>query len=125
MGQIDVQPLRWERRCKVILHLPVGETFNPNLNEEGLLGQMQLDLGQVISALPRPIYPNVSWEETCNNQLPTISEDEILVEYTAHPKACFHLAEGQMIPVAKLKEVSSVLSPVKPARQRIENPRTI
>lgn len=120
MGEINVQPLRWERRCKAILRLPVGENFNPNLNEDGLLDQIQLDLGQIISALPRPIYPNVSWEESDNNQLPKVSEDEILVEYTAHPQACFHLAEGQMIPIAELKEGSSVLSQVKRACQRVE-----
>ena len=120
MGQIKDQPLRWERRSKAILRLPAGETFHPDLNEDGLLSQIQLDLGQVISALPRPIYPEVSWEQSDNNELPKISQDEILVEYAAHPQACFHLAEGQTIPLTELTEAPSVLSPVKPARQRVE-----
>ena len=71
---------------------PEGEAFRPDLDEDGLLEQIQLDLGQVISATPRLVYPNEAWPESYNNQLPELAASEILVEYTAHPEACFHLA---------------------------------
>jgi hypothetical protein len=99
-GNASSLPLRWQSRRKAVFTLPPGETFQPELDERGLLGQIQLDLGQVISATPRPLYPNANWAETYNNQIPPRSENELLIEYTAHPNACFHLSDGQVIPVA-------------------------
>jgi hypothetical protein len=90
-GNVSAQPLRWLRRRKACLRLPAGGAFRPNLDENGLLEQIQLDMGQVISATPRLLYPNKEWGETYNNQLPTRSQREVLVEYTAHPDACFHV----------------------------------
>jgi hypothetical protein len=103
-GKANSLPLRWESRRKALLKLPEGESFDPQLSEEGLLTQIQLDLGQVISATPRPLYPGESWPQTYNNQQPETSGNEILVEYSAHPQACFHLSNGTSIPVAELAE---------------------
>ncbi len=120
-GQVETQPLRWETRRKALLKLPAGETFQPGLDENGLLRQIQLDLGQVISALPRPVYPDSAWEESYNNKLPIRSEAEILIEYTAHPQACFHLKDGQVIPVSSLgtEAKPAGLEPVAKATQRV------
>ncbi len=93
-GDASSLPLRWRTRRKVLLTLPEGEAFQPDLDERGLLSHIQLDLGQVISATPRPVYPRETWAETSNNQVPAQSEREILVEYTAHPDARFHLSTG-------------------------------
>jgi hypothetical protein len=127
-GQVSSQPLRWQTRRKAMLTLAGGETFLSTLDEQGLLQQIQLDLGQVISASPRLIYPNERWAETYNNQLPVAqhlqekSEHDILVEYTAHPEACFHLADGRSIPVIQVENAQADLpiQPVAAATQRVK-----
>ena len=128
-GQVSSLPLRWEPRRKAVLTLPAGEVFDAQLDEDGLLQQVQLDLGQVISATPRPLYPNERWSETYNNQIPTRSESQLLVEYTAHPQACFHLPAGRVVPVKDLdsaqmapeqkEQPTWVLQPVAPATRRV------
>ena len=72
-GDVVDFPLRWQPRRKARLLLPGGETFRPELDKDGLLGQIQLDLGQVISATPRLDYPNDAWPDGYNNQLPELS----------------------------------------------------
>ena len=101
-GNANSNPLRWNSREKAVLTLPDGEPFNPELDENGQLSQIKLDLGQVISATRRPVYPNDRWTETYNNQLPLTSENEILIEYTAHPEAGVHLLQGEIIPVKEI-----------------------
>lgn len=121
-GSVQSMPLRWQARQKACLKLPAGEAFLPDLDERGLLKQIQLDLGQVISAAPRPVYPNAAWPDTYNNQIPGQSEDDILVEFTAHPEACFHLAGEQVIPVAQVSEAKPGLpiQIVPPASQTVK-----
>ena len=128
-GNAVSQPLRWRTRQKANLTLPGGETFDLKLDEHGLLAQIQLDMGQVISARPRPIYPQDRWADSYNNQIPERSENEVLVEYTAHADACFHLSDGRIMPVRSLaegpaaheqdSEASGSLQPVAPASQRV------
>lgn len=105
-GNITTHPLRWEPRRKACLRLDEGDKFDPKLDENGLLRHLQLDMGQVISARPRPYYPNETWIETHNNLLPGISPNEVLIEYTAHPAACFHLPQGKTIPVMELSDMT-------------------
>lgn len=126
-GDASDHPLRWRTRRKAVLFLPPGEPFQPDLDEDGLLRQIQLDLGQVISAQPRRVYPNATWEtgsESYNNQTPRLSENEILIEYTSHPDACFHLAGGRVVPAAQVEasQTDPALAPlqfVQPAAQRV------
>ena len=120
-GVASSQPLRWEPRRKAILRLPEGTKFDSTLREDGLLAQVQLDMGQVISAEPLMLYPRESWADTYNNKPPETSEDEVLVEYTAHPDARFHLADGQSVPVSELVAGGSAgpLASVASATQRV------
>jgi len=121
-GDVSSLPLRWETRHKALLTLPEGESFQPDLNEHGLLQQVQLDLGQVISATPRLVYPDEEWTQTYNNMPPVRSVQQVLIEYTAHPNACFHLSDGRIIPVQSVTEgaqASAPLQPVKSATRRI------
>ncbi len=120
-GVVDENPLRWRTRRKTIFQLPAGVNFDASMDKEGRLSQIQLDLGQVISAIPRPAYPNDVWENSYNNQLPNLAAEEILVEYSAHPQACFHLLNGVQIPVSEV-EAGAVrnLLPVQPAVQRVK-----
>jgi len=120
-GNASSLPLRWGARRKACLTLSKEETFLAELNEDGLLQQIQLDMGQVISATPRLIYPNDTWSETYNNQVPEMSEKEVLVEYSAHPDACFHLSNGQVIPASQVesRRETTPLQFVPPTTQRV------
>ncbi len=120
-GKASAHPLRWLQREKAILTLPRGVEFEPTLDETGALEQIKLDMGQVISAHRRSIYPNDSWSATYNNRVPDLSAREVLVEYAAHPDARFHLAGGRQVPVSRLapgKAAGPVMG-VAPARQRV------
>ena len=120
-GNVSETPLRWGTRRKAILRLPKGERFDPAVNDAGLFKQIQLDLGQVISATPRTIYPNSEWAHSYNNQLPAVSEREVIVEYAAHPEARFHLPGGRAMPAAKLESAGKAgsLQVVPPSAQRV------
>ncbi len=120
-GSASDQPLRWRTRRKACLTLPEGEAFHPDLDERGLLQQIQLDMGQVISATPRLIYPNAVWSETYNNRNPEQSEREVLIEYTAHADAQFHLSSGHTMPVTEVEgaQPSPRLQPIPPATRRV------
>ncbi|HSJ55883.1 MAG TPA: CehA/McbA family metallohydrolase, partial [Anaerolineae bacterium] len=123
-GSVDSLPLRWQPRHKARLILPAGESFQPDLDEHGLLRQVQLDLGQVISAAPRLVYPNETWPETYHDLPPELSPNELLVEYTSHPEAHFHLfgsAGSRSIPVSSLEQARAEgpIYRVAPAEQRL------
>ncbi|MFH1086607.1 MAG: CehA/McbA family metallohydrolase [Chloroflexota bacterium] len=121
-GAASELPLRWRPRRKALIRL--SEPFDPTMDDEGLLRQIQLDLGQVISATPQPLYPNDAWAESYNNQVPTCAGDQILVEYSAHPDAFFHLPGGALLPVAAVEHgvehgAADGAQPVAPATQRV------
>jgi hypothetical protein len=120
-GSASSQPLRWRTRRKACLTLPDGETFHPALDEHGTLQPVQLDMGQIISATARQLYPNDAWPETYNNQIPERAETEVLIEYTAHPDAEFHLPGRRTVPVAQVESARSALplQSVPPAKQRV------
>jgi hypothetical protein len=120
-GDLADTPLRWNSRRKALLKLPEGTSFAPTLDADGLLSQVQLDLGQVISAQPQLLYPNDAWERSYNNRLPVQATQQVVIEYAAHPAALFHLPNGQTIPVAEVEaaQAQERLQPIAPATQRV------
>ncbi len=118
-GSVSEHPLRWQGREKAVLSLERAGSFSHELDAQGTLRGIDLDMGQVISALPRPLYPSADWEATANNALPQVSVTEVLVEYTAHPDARFHLAGGLTVPVSQLPGTSGRLRALPPARKRV------
>ena len=122
VGSPSAFPLRWESRRKALLKLPEGADFDYDLDEVGLMKQIRLDMGQVISAQPAKIYPHDSWDETYDNQVPEISRSQVQVEYTAHPDALFHLEGGITVPVSELTggRASGRLTPIFPGNQRVK-----
>ena len=104
-GRVEERPVRWLSRRKALIDLsafPDAGEFDPQLDENGLYGQIRLDMGQVISAQRQPLYPNDTWEQTDNNFQPEVSPSGVLVEYTAHPDARFHLPNGKKVSVRDL-----------------------
>lgn len=120
-GKASSNPLRWESRRKALLKLPKGTPFDPELDAHGRSPHIDLDLGAVISVAPRRVYPNDVWSDGYNNCLPEVSEREVLVEYTCHPDACFHLGGGSSIRALRLTQGEGTrrLTPVKPSDQRV------
>jgi hypothetical protein len=120
-GHASSHPLRWRSRRKAILS--IDEPFDPTLDETGLLRQVRLDLGQVISATPQPEYCDEAWESGYNNKIPSFHEKSVLLEYTAHEDARFHLANGTTIAVVALElpvpQLPVRLRAVPPAMKRI------
>jgi hypothetical protein len=121
-GKASSLPLRWQKRRKAILRLPRGHHFDGAPDEMGCLEQIRVDLGQVISAVPRVEYPDRDWPKTYNNQRPRASERDLIVEYTAHPDAHFHLANGKTIPVRRVESAKGAkeMVAVKPAHRRVK-----
>ncbi len=121
-GRAGAHPLRWEARAKAVLRLPRGVPLRPELDPIGRLAQVQLDMGQVISARPRPRYPDADWARTANNTVPEHDPREVLIEYTAHPDAAFHLDGGRRVPVASLARATprSPIRPIAPAHRQVK-----
>ncbi|THK35187.1 hypothetical protein EHS39_26415 [Ensifer sp. MPMI2T] len=122
-GSARSMPLLWEKRKKAMLRLPPEMSFDSTLDEHGLFSQIQLDLGQVISARPRLVYPRKHWEKTRQNLQPEVSPTELIVEYAAHADARFHLFGERTIPVCDLEndaqQSEPILQNVLPANQRV------
>jgi hypothetical protein len=120
-GNASALPLRWQTRRKACLTLQEGVSFRPALDSDGSLEHIKLDMGQIISATPRAVYPNETWTETYNNKAPEVSERQILIEYTAHRDAHFHLSNGSTIAVSDIERGRSSVSikPVSPATRNV------
>jgi hypothetical protein len=120
-GAAVSNPLRWDARKKAIFNPPENEKFLPDLDKNGLLKQIKLDMGQVISAALQPVYPNENWERTRHSTPPEISANKVLIEYSAHPDAVFHLQDGRKIPVkdVEIEREKITLEAVNPANQKI------
>ena len=114
--------MRWQRRQKAILKMPGQGDLRLEVDSKGQWKQIQIDMGQVISVEPRTLYPNADWERTYNNKSPEGRDQELLVEYTAHADANFHLWDGSKIPVAALEKdlVAGPLTRVMPATRRVK-----
>ncbi|MCS3765882.1 MULTISPECIES: CehA/McbA family metallohydrolase [Bradyrhizobium] len=110
-------PLIWNTRQKAVITLPVD-------NSEEIEKSVQLDLGQVISLRPHLIYPDTEWSSSRQNLQPVRAPNEVLVEYSAHPEASFHLRDGSKIRVPQSADEMSVagwsIRSVDPAVQRVK-----
>lgn len=94
-------PIRWEAAKRLKLTLPEGL----ELNEFGDFGDVDIDLGAIISAFPLREYDNAGWEDGYANNPPRQSSKTVIVEYTAHPGAILSIGKdgGLRLPVDGLQ----------------------
>lgn len=122
VGNVQSNPLRWNSREKAVLTLAPEVEFDPKLDAYGLLSQIKIDLGQIISATPRLLYPNNEWTHTYNNKIPEKSKREIIIEYSAHPGAHFYLNDMDSISVSDIKNKRNgeSIKVIPPANRRVK-----
>ena len=87
---MSAHPLRPGTRQKLNLTLPESVKLN-KLNE---LDEIDIDMGVVISARAALHYDQERWLGTDPNAQPDQAEDQVVVEYIAHPQAKLYLGTG-------------------------------
>jgi len=117
-GEAGTNPLQWRGRRKAILTLPEGLAFDFGVDHLGRRKQIQMDMGQIISVEPKRLYDAAKW--TGAPEAPGRSTREVLVEYTCHPEARFHLWDGSIVRVSE-EEAGAAhrLRNVPPATHRV------
>ncbi len=86
--QLTEHPLRPGLRRKARLSLPPGT----KLNKLGEFTDLAIDLGTVISARAHFAYDRERWLSSEPLVQPTPAEQEVIVEYAAHPQAKLYVA---------------------------------
>lgn len=89
--RVSEHPLRPGLRRKLALTIPPSVEFN----SLGELDDIDIDLGNVISARAKLEYDREAWFGDATDVQPTRSERAAIIEYAAHPKARLYLADAQ------------------------------
>ena len=122
-GNVNHHPTRWLPRRSAVLNLDglpdKGREFVAELDEKGQLSQVRIDLGQVISAQLRRLYPVDTWDTGYDSMPPELSNNELFLEYTAHPEAYFHLAGGKSVSLQDVSDTTGVVVGLEPERKTI------
>ncbi len=105
VGTATSHPLRWLPRRKAVVRL--FDEVDPGRDAEGNLPQLNMDMGTIISITPKPDYSDAEWESSYNNRIPEMSKKDVLIEYTAHPDAYFHFANGLAVGVKDVVDQST------------------
>ncbi len=85
--ELPDHPLRYPPRRKLLLTLPPGVEFNAI----GEIDEIDIDLGNVISARQQSIYDAERWSADDADVQPDAAADRVIVEYAAHPAACLYV----------------------------------
>lgn len=120
-GSTPTLPLRWRPRRSAVLTIPDSTPLRHGAREHDVRGLVQLDMGQIIACVPRPLYPHDGWADPGTSPLPRIGTHQVIVDYASHADACFHLEGGETIPVARVEAgmAGPVFEAIAPARQRV------
>jgi hypothetical protein len=89
-------PLRPGVRRKLRLTLPAGAALNAlgELEADGYSPAIGIDLGTVISARAALDYDDDRWLSDDPDAQPSVSTDDVIVEYAAHPAARLYVETG-------------------------------
>ncbi|MGQ9608299.1 MAG: CehA/McbA family metallohydrolase [bacterium] len=122
---LEQNPLRWDRRKKVLITVPEGVDIGKPDNT-GRYPGLSIDLGQIISVSPKLDYDNPNWDKGYNNKLPKRIDKQYIVEYTAHPSARFIFNEKVEISIpvsdcqiADEKPESVMIKPIAPSEKSV------
>ena len=88
--QVETHPLRHQTRQKLELPLPDGV----QLNGIGELDDVDIDLGEVITARAKLDYDRDHWFTAPTNAQPEQSSNRVVIEYIAHPNAKLYLKDS-------------------------------
>lgn len=108
--QLTDHPLRLQDRRKLRMRLPPGVHLNKlgELDVDHRAEQIGIDLGTVISARAVLNYARWDWLSDKQDVQPVPSDDEVIVEYSAHPDARLYLrGENSRLHVADLRALSA------------------
>ena len=118
-------PIRWSSRQKLLLTLPKTITDNKDFHAQ-LLGNpsashseymfmnearnqlLNMDMGVVMSVVPRFSYDNDNWCKGEWNECGQLNDNEFIVEYSGHPEARLYTPGGDVIALAELQKLGKV-----------------
>ena len=116
---LDDHPLRPGLRRKLKFTLPKGARFNAL----GELEEVEIDLGQVISARAAFKYDHSRWSGSETDVQPVRANDVAIVEYIAHPKARLYVSTDPADGSFKVYELADgpqrILVEISPARRPV------
>ena len=134
-------PIRWAARKKAVLTLPsdhkheepagpffssVSDQSNYRLLSASRKQLIQIDMGTVISIVPRFSYNNRAWESVNVSNGGEPRNNEFIIEYAAHPQAKAYLNSGEVIALSDLElsdleenKPCSTLRWIPPAQQSV------
>ena len=90
-SDVSANPLRYSRRQKALLELKG--------NPRNAFDLIDIDLGNIISVTPQPLYGNATWEDNAaygNNRLPERTSGRYIVEFNAHEDAVLYTGEERI-----------------------------
>ncbi|MDF0492994.1 CehA/McbA family metallohydrolase [Bradyrhizobium yuanmingense] len=108
--RLTEHPLRLQGRRKLKMRLPPGVHLNKlgELDVDHRGEQIGIDLGTVISARAVLDYARADWLGDEHNVQPVRSEDEVIIEYSAHPDGRLYFqAEDGRLHVADLRSLTA------------------
>ena len=126
LTNLSEHPLRPGVRRKLRLSLPEGARFNAIDEYENLA----IDLGYVISARAALDYERRRWLGEEANVQPSVSQRDLIIEYSAHPQAWLHVGVDTDEPIvydlSRLEDgqSSDAIAEVAPAH-RLVNVRVV
>jgi hypothetical protein len=107
---VAAHPLRYSSRKKALFKLN-GDASDP-------LKLIDIDLGHIISVVPRPVYDNAGWEKSALDVMPEETTGQYIVEFDSHEDAIFYLGE-ERTPLPLKDAVGNPEIHINPAEQPV------
>ncbi len=139
--ETNESPIRWLPRQKLLLRVPKEYSrpmdkmpvpmWGNSKDQYRLLSKqrrelLNIDMGSLISVVPRSKYDNAKWDQlSVNSDFYTAGEqtkDEYIVEYVAHPEARLQLIDGTTVSLDGLRSMPATANVqwIEPAEKRVK-----
>ena len=124
--ECDETPLRWQTRKKILVRSDTKIPHSDQAASMHLNGKraelVQIDMGTVISVVPRWAYQNKNWNKAPMHDIGSFDQHEFIVEYAAHPQAQLHVKGGGIIEAKQLSGKKSIKNGFKKNHQKSSSP---